>query len=316
MVTKQRTKKMSSTLLFRCRHRQCTLLLAAIVVLSFVFVLDWDNRARCEPSVSPHAFDGLERRLVRDGFDRSLVRAIYSRPEMTFDQKGITAYFSHREALLNYDQYLASSSIEPAINYLSKHRKPLQHARKLYGVEAEVITAIILVESKLGTLIGKHLVLNTLSSLAALDDKVNQDTVWHAYVKRKAGDSRAQFNTWAARKSAWAYSELKAYLQYVHVENLDPFSMYGSYAGALGIAQFLPSSVLRFAQDGNQDGRINLCHHEDAIESIANYLKQHGWGPGLSRREAFRVLLRYNNSRYYAETILKVSERLSGRHRK
>ena len=72
----------------------------------------------------------------------------------------------------------------------------------------------------------------------------------------------------------------------------------------------MPSSLLRFAQDGNRDGQINLFQHADAIESIANYLKQHGWRPGLKRHEAFRILLRYNHSKYYADTILKVAERL------
>jgi membrane-bound lytic murein transglycosylase B len=87
--------------------------------------------------------------------------------------------------------------------------------------------------------------------------------------------------------------------------------MRGSFAGALGIAQFLPSSVLKFGKDGNRDGRINLFDHADAIESIASYLNQHGWRPSLTRNEAFRVILYYNNSKYYAETILKVSERLA-----
>ena len=93
-------------------------------------------------------------------------------------------------------------------------------------------------------------------------------------------------------------------------QKVDPFSMNGSYAGALGFAQFIPSSVLKFGKDGDQDGQINLFQHGDAIESVANYLKQHGWKPDLTRKEAFRILLRYNNSKYYANTILKVADRL------
>jgi membrane-bound lytic murein transglycosylase B len=286
--------------------------LLAIVVIGFVFVLAWTPTIRCEPSKSPHAFADLEKRLVRDGFDKSFVRAIYSRPEVHFGQQGITAYFSHREALLNYDQFSSRSSIKPALKYLKKHRKALQRTQKAYGVEPGVITAIILVESNLGKLVGNRLVVNTLSSLAALGDKTNQDAVWRTHGKGKKGYSRAQFDTWAGRKSAWAYKELKAYLKHVRAEDMDPSSMYGSFAGALGIAQFMPTSVLQYAKDGNQDGRINLYHHEDSIESIANYLKQHGWRPGLSRRKAFQVVLRYNNSKYYADAILKVAERLSG----
>lgn len=308
---------MISILLFHYRDRHFVFRLLTILVLTLACMLNWSERAaRCEPSRNPHAFAGLQKRLIRDGFDRSMIRAIYSKPQMNFDGQGVTVYFLHREASLNYDQFVAQPSIKPAKRYLSKHQGALERADKRYGVEPEVITAIILVESNLGTLIGRHLVISTLSSLAAAADKANQDIAWSTYVKPKVPDSRGEFSTWVDRKSAWAYRELKAYLKYVSKESLDPFSIYGSFAGALGIAQFIPSSVLRYAQDGNRDGQINLSHHEDSIESIANYLKQHGWRHGLSRKRAFRIVLKYNNSKYYANCILKVADRLSGRRRR
>ncbi len=310
MAIKQKTWETSSTLLFRHSHLKPAVRTLTTVVVGFVCLLGWADRGRGEPPT----FATLQKRLVRDGFDRFLVRAIYSSPEVTFDQQGVTAYFSHREATLNYDQFLTRSSIDGASGYLNKHRRALRQAQKLYGVEAEVITAIMLVESRLGTSVGKRLVLNTLSSLAALDEKTVREMLWHTEVKHTTPGSKRQFETWARRKSAWAYNELKAYLRYVKAQNLDPLSVHGSYAGALGIAQFMPSNVLKFAKDGNRDGQINLYQHGDAIESIANYLKQHGWRPGLSRRKAFRILLSYNSSTYYAETILKVAERLSGRN--
>ncbi len=302
--------EMNSTLLFRYRYWKAALHLLAVAVLSSALLTNYTDNVYGEPSRGADPYATLQKRLIRDGFDRSFIRLLYSRPEAAFDQEGLTAYFSHREATLNYDQFLTRSSIDQAIDYLGQHQKAFKQTQSVYGVEEEVITAIILVESRLGTFIGKRLVLNTLSALAALDDKDSRDMLWHTYVRHKARGSRSQFDQWARRKSAWAYGELKAFLQHVKAQKVDPFSVYGSYAGALGIAQFVPSSVLRFAQDGNRDGRINLYDHEDAIESIANYLKQHGWRPGLKRHEAFRTLLNYNHSRYYAETILKVAERL------
>lgn len=310
LVIRQKNLEMSFTLLFRYSYWEAALRLLAVAVLSFFWLIGCTDNAYGEPSSRPDPYATLQRRLIRDGFDRALIRSLYSRPELTFDQQGLAAYFSHREATLNYDQFSAQSSIDQAIDYLRQHQKALKQARSVYGVEAGVIAAIILVESRLGTFIGKRLVLNTLSTLAALDDKDSRDMLWHTYVKHKAPGSRSQFDTWACRKSTWAYGELKAFLKYVDAQKVDPYSVHGSYAGALGIAQFVPSSVLRFARDGNRDGQINLCDHEDAIESVANYLKQHGWRPGLKRHEAFRILLYYNHSRYYAETILKVAERL------
>lgn len=308
---RQTTWEMGFTLLSRHSHWEAAVHLLTVSILVFVLLLGWTLNAYGEPSTSrPDSYAILQGRLVGDGFDESLIRSLYSRPEVTFDQRGLTAYYSHREATLNYDQFSTQSSIDQAIGYLGQHQKALKHTQDVYGVDQEVITAIILVESRLGTYIGKRLVLNTLSAMAALDDKDTRDSLWASYVKDKVGGSKDKFDTWARRKSAWAYRELKAYLKYAKTQGLDPLSMCGSYAGALGIAQFIPSSVLEFAQDGNQDGQINIYHHEDAIESIANYLKRHGWRPGLSRDERFRVLLHYNRSKYYAETILKVAERL------
>ena len=90
-------------------------------------------------------------------------------------------------------------------------------------------------------------------------------------------------------------------------ENMDPAAVSGSYSGAMGIAQFMPTNVLALARDGNDDGQINLFDHSDAITSIANYLKHYGWHPGIDGQKAYRVIYHYNHSRQYVDTILEVS---------
>ncbi len=281
--------------------------------LALVVVLGMALPVPGTPPVQAAPFAELQKSLVRDGFAEAEIGALYSRPEATLDPEGITAYFLHREATLNYDQFLSESSIEKAVSYLKLHEKALQEATKQHGVNAEIVTAILLVESRLGANTGRQSVLNTLSNLAAIGDPSARDSLWNTYVSRKAPDEKEAFNKWAARKSTWAYQELKAYLQYAKAQGLDPFSVRGSYAGALGFAQFVPSSVLTYGRDGDKDGKVDLHQHEDAIDSIAYYLKQHGWEPKLDREKAFNVLLRYNNSKYYADTILKVADRIATR---
>jgi membrane-bound lytic murein transglycosylase B len=280
-----------------------------VATWAFLWVLGADP-AWGAVSKKARPFATLQDRLIRDGFDKPFVQGLYARPEAVFDHRGITAYFSHRESTLNYDQFLSKKSIHKATAYLKTHSEALKQVARQYGVQGEIITAILLVESRLGTFIGRHPVLTTLSNMAAIGDTTTRDMVWDTYVREKTSQSKERFDKWAARKSAWAYGELKAYLKYVKEQNLDPFSMNGSYAGALGYSQFVPSSVLKFGKDGNQDGQVNLYQHGDAIESVANYLKKHGWKPGLSRQEAVRILLRYNNSKYYANAILNVADRL------
>ncbi len=101
-------------------------------------------------------------------------------------------------------------------------------------------------------------------------------------------------------------------LKYSAREKLDPFNIPGSYAGALGLSQFLPSNALRLAKDGNNDGAIDLFQHPDAIYSIANFLKHYGWDPDISKQKAYKVLYKYNHSKPYVTTLLKISDRLKG----
>ena len=93
---------------------------------------------------------------------------------------------------------------------------------------------------------------------------------------------------------------------------MDPLAATGSYAGAVGICQFMPSNILAYGQDGNGDGRIDLFDHADAIASIARYLKNYGWRPGIEKEAAYKAVWSYNRSSYYVNTVLKVAELLKG----
>jgi membrane-bound lytic murein transglycosylase B len=91
-----------------------------------------------------------------------------------------------------------------------------------------------------------------------------------------------------ARRGTWGYEELKALIRFSGREGLDPATIKGSYAGAMGIPQFMPSNALTLARDGSKDGKVDLFDHQDAIFSVANYLKHHGWKPGISRQRSTR----------------------------
>lgn len=255
-------------------------------------------------------FDLLKKRLVKDGFKPTFVEKVYANPEVAFETKGVSLFFVHSESTLDYDQFLAEKNIRNAKKYMKSHRTTLISAKKAYGVDPEVITAILLVETKLGKYKGKRSILNTLSTMAALNDSGIRADFWKQ-VPQPGRLSREKFEAKADKKSNWAYVELKSYLKYTAREGIPPSALRGSYAGAFGICQFMPSNALTLAKDGNGDGKVDLFNHTDAIFSIANYLKHHGWRPGIERNTAYKVVLRYNYSKYYANTILKISERLS-----
>ena len=256
-------------------------------------------------------FDGLRHRLVADGFAEKRIKAIFNNPKVVFNPKGVSLFFVHLESHLNYAQFLSEKSIKSAFLYMKKYKKELDDAQKKYGVDKTIITAIILVETRLGAYLGKRPVINTLATMACLSDKNARQRLWKSITSHKRL-TRNKFNKKVRVRSKWAYHELKALLKYSIRENINPVKITGSYAGAMGIAQFMPSNALTLAQDGNDDGHVDLFNHSDAIYSIANYLKHFGWKPSTTVNAAHRILYKYNHSNYYVNTLLKISARLKG----
>lgn len=258
---------------------------------------------------SDRYFESLQKSLIKDGFDKNIITQLYNQPQVYFEGKGVSRFLVHSEAKLNYDQFASNKSIHNALIYMDTYKKELAKAEKAYGVNGEIITAIILVETRLGTILGGPSILNTLSTMASLADLDVRDMFW-GKVSRSTSLTRKQFEKWVKRKSKWAYNELKAFLKYTAAEKIDPASISGSYSGAMGIAQFMPSNILAFGRDGNGDERIDLFNHADAITSIASYLKHYGWHTGIGRKKAYQVIYHYNHSKQYVDVILKVAERL------
>jgi membrane-bound lytic murein transglycosylase B len=258
-----------------------------------------------------HYFETLQMELIADGFDESAIRDLYARPEVKFESNGISVYFVHRESKVNYDQYTDARLIRRAKNYMQRHAAAFSAAEQTYGVDREVITAIILVETQLGGLLGSRSVLNTLSTMAALSDTAVRDRLW-TEIADTPELNRRRFDEKSVQKSRWAYRELKAFLRHAGQEGFDPVAVNGSFAGAMGIAQFMPSNIDQLARDGNGDGRIDLFDDADAIASIAYYLQKHGWRPGIDRNKAQKVVYHYNHSERYVSAILAISDLLKG----
>ena len=254
-------------------------------------------------------FEFLTQRLVQDGFDQEKTKALFGNKTVCFDPGGVSLFFIHSESSLNYDQFSSPKSIADAQMYMETHKEILNKAQEEFAVDKTIITAILLVETRLGTYLGNRAVLNTLATMAALADKALAERVWRAISNNKRPE-RATFNKKVDQKSRWGYEELKALISYANREGIDPVAIKGSYAGAMGIPQFMPSNALTLARDGNKDGRVDLFDHDDAIFSVANYLKHHGWKSGLSRQRQHEVLFQYNHSNYYVDALLKISDKL------
>ena len=254
-------------------------------------------------------FESLTQRLIQDGFNQEKTKALFVDKTVRFDPGGVSLFFIHSESSLDYDQFSSPGSIANAQKYMVTHKENLDKAQEEFLVDKTIIVAILLVETRLGAYLGKRAVINTLATMAALRDKALAERVWRAIANNKKPE-RATFDKKVDRKSRWGYEELKALISYANREGIDPVAIKGSYAGAMGIPQFMPTNALALARDGNKDGRVDLFDHDDAIFSVASYLKHHGWKSGLSRQRQHEVLFQYNHSNYYVDALLKISDKL------
>jgi membrane-bound lytic murein transglycosylase B len=147
-------------------------------------------------------------------------------------------------------QFLTNDRINRGLDFWDKYQEPLNKAEAQYGVPTEVILAIIGVETKFGGNKGSFRVVDTLASLA--------------------------FDF--PRRSTFFRQELKNFLILSKEQGLTPLDVYGSYAGAMGYPQFMPSSWRNLAVDFDGDNKIDLLNNPvDAIGSVANYFKSNGW---------------------------------------
>jgi membrane-bound lytic murein transglycosylase B len=116
----------------------------------------------------------------------------------------------------------------------------------------------------------------------------------------------------ATKKSNWAINELIALEKIYKTSRIEILNLYGSWAGAFGMSQFLPSSYTNWAVDGNADGKIDLFETEDAIYSVANYLKINGWGNSIEQQR--KAVFHYNNSNAYVDAVLLLAEKIKKNH--
>jgi membrane-bound lytic murein transglycosylase B len=151
------------------------------------------------------------------------------------------------------DLFVTQRRIEAGAQFWRRHVRTLTRAAETYGVPPEIVVAIIGVETQYGANTGTYRVLDALATLA--------------------------FDY--PRRAAYFRSELEQFLLFVRESRTDAADFRGSYAGAIGIPQFMPGSIRRFAVDFDGDGRRDLrASPADAIGSVANFLRAHGWADG------------------------------------
>lgn len=249
-------------------------------------------------SLSPSVFLPLQQDLVTAGFDKTYVQSLFKDRRFQFMPKIVNKItYLKKEKPSDYHHFLGPKVVERGQHFLIEHADKLQTAETQFQVKKEVIVAILTVESNFGKSTGRFSVFNVYASLAVMDHPV----VMRKYKLDPALKDRIH------RKASWGRSELKALLTYARQNNLDPLDIKGSWAGALGYPQFLPSSILRFGVDGDQNGVVDLYTIDDTIFSVANYLHMAGFqmnDPVTWDKAVFS----YNHSQAYTDMVLDLAK--------
>lgn len=212
---------------------------------------------------NPNAQQFIDKMVNKHGFDRQQLQEILSQAKRLdsvlrlMDNQAPTTSVKPPSgpngAWLRYrKKFITPDNVQNGVVFWNQYEDALNRAWQVYGVPSEIIVGIIGVETRWGRVMGKTRILDALATLS--------------------------FNY--PRRAEYFSGELETFLLMARDEQDDPLNLKGSFAGAMGYGQFMPSSYKQYAVDFSGDGHINLWDPVDAIGSVANYFKAHGWVKG------------------------------------
>jgi len=212
---------------------------------------------------NPKAYRFIDKMVARHGFDRAYITGIISNAQATSWMRRMAAKDENpikrkkkKHSAPSWTRYrshfLTARHINAGVAFYRKNRRALERAERQFGVPKEYIMGILGVETIFGGNVGKNRALDALTTMA--------------------------FNN--NRRGRYFESELESYLLMTRNARLNPLVPKASYAGALGLCQFMPSNIKKYGVDFDGDGGVNLWKPDDAIASVARYFKGHGWRTG------------------------------------
>jgi membrane-bound lytic murein transglycosylase B len=218
--------------------------------------------------------------VTRHQFDRQQLQQQFDQVEKK--QRIIDAMSRPAEKTKTWGEYrdifIKPLRISKGVKFWQENAEALAAAEKEFGVPAEMVVAIIGVETNYGGNKGSWRVMDALATLAFdYPDQKNK--------------------TYVERRKTFFTKELEHFLLLAREQQRDPLSLKGSYAGAMGYGQFMPSSYRRYARDFDDDGFTDIWENKrDAIGSVANYFLEHGWREGEPVTSRMRIASGYDKS--------------------
>jgi len=256
----------------------------------------------------------IEERLVDKGMDKSQVQSMLNDSRISIQPDIIikNLFYSTPRGTEKQPDIIGIDprSIKMGRIFIKDNKESLSSVEKRFGTSPQIITAILIVESKLGKYPMRYNVVSAYINLAYL-----LDPEYFGQIQKKYAVEYPQLNDEdtikrAQSKAQWALDELY-HLAYIANElKIDPLGIMGSFAGAIGPAQFIPSTFRSYGIDGDEDGIRNPFNMADAKASIGYYLKSSGWSEDASLETKRDAIWQYNHSQVYVNTIMLLYDEL------
>lgn len=267
-----------------------------------------------ETNIKKKFFASVVDKLIEKKVDTAFINMVLASPNTKFNEKYVKINVISFLSKTAYTSHYNNTSIKKSLNFLRNNMDVLSECELRTNIPKEVITSILWIETKHGNYLGRNHIPSVYFSTAMA---TNQE-----YISKNKEFLRNNFDgddeelkqleekieKRAIKKANWAIDEIIALEKIYKDGKVDILNLYGSWAGAFGMSQFLPSSYANWAVDGNGDGIINLFETEDAIYSVANYLKVNGWGDSTEQQR--KAVFHYNNSNAYVDAVLLLAEKI------
>lgn len=193
--------------------------------------------------------------VAEHGFERDYVEQLFK--DGRYIARNVDNLAQPAERTETFRQYrprfISPQMVNSGLAFMEKHQPWLDKAEQEMGVPTEIVSAIIGIETSFGNFLGQHRTFDALATLAVTE----------------------------GRRAEYFQREFIQFMLIMREMEFEPLSVVGSYAGAMGYPQFMPTSYNAYAIDHNGDGKIDIWNNPaDAIGSVANYLAEHGWQQG------------------------------------
>lgn len=265
------------------------------------------------PTSRPFTAQELEPLLMAlqaEGFSRASITPLFfdSRLRKLDLVVALNALNPDSEAL--YAKFLEPFAIRMAKRFRRREFEKLLATEERYGVPMNILVAVLLVETQFGNYRSNFRVVEVFTTLFVESNPQSVDRHYKRLRAKFPHLDREHLRERLWKKAAWALQELVAFLTLDGRTNQNLLEIRGSYAGAFGLPQFLPTSFQQWGADGDDDDRVDLENLPDALASIANFLREHGWVPKAGLEKKLRAVWEYNHSPHYVDAIFGISRKL------